>query len=133
MIEGKVLHVMEVYNRLMPCSAQDVKEVFGMARNTLTNNLKLSHHPKLRVLLSIFSGWFPEMEGRVFPDASREVASRLSPCELQARIFAACLDDDVDRMKKVSALLNMLADKKIPSLPELEMLLEKKKSDKKKH
>lgn len=133
MIEGKVLHVMEVYNKLMPCSAQDVKEVFGMARNTLTNNLKLSHHPKLKVLLSIFFGWFPEMEGHVFPDTPREIAKHLSPIELQVRIFAAFLDDDADRMREVGNSLILLADKKIPSLSELEMLLKKKESDKKKH
>lgn len=124
---------MEVYNKLMPCSAQDVKEMFGMARNTLTNNLKLSHHPKLKVLLSIFFGWFPEMEGHVFPDTPRELAKHLSPIELQARIFAACLDDNADRMKEAGELLILLAEKKIPSLSELEMLLKKKESDKKKH
>lgn len=130
-IEEKVLSVMDLYRQLIPCKVDDMKAVFGMGYNTLKDNLKMVHHPKLKVLLDAFFGWFPEMEGNVFPDVSRELAKRLSPSEVQARIFAACLDDDEDRMREVGALLIKLADKKIPPLSELEMLLEKKESDKK--
>ena len=124
---------MDVYRRFIPCMVDDMKGMFGMDYNTLKDNLKMVHHPKLNVLLKIFFGWFPEMEGHVFPDVSGPLVKRLSPSELQARIFAACLDDKEDRMREIGTLLLDLADKKIPPLSELEILLKKEKPDKKRH
>lgn len=132
-IEKKVLSVMDLYRQLIPCKVDDMKVVFGMGYNKLKDNLQMVHHPKLKVLLDAFFGWFPEMEGNVFPDVSRELAKRLNPGEVQARIFAACLDNDEDRMREVGTLLIKLADKELPPFSVLEKLLKKKEYDKKKH
>lgn len=132
-MEKKILRVLGVYIHLMGVCTTNAKEEFGIVRNTLNENLKGNHHPKLQVLLDIFFGLFPDWEGRVFPDALKGASRFLTPDELDARIFATCLDDDAERMKSVAELLVKLADKEIPPFSELDALWEKEKSDKKKN
>lgn len=132
-IEKKVLSVMDLYRRLIPCKVEDMQAVFGMGYNKLKDNLQMTHHPKLKVLLDVFLGWFPEMEENIFPDVSPELAKRLHPSEVQTRILAACLNNDRERMREVGTLLIKLADKELPSLSVLEKLLKEKEADKKKH
>lgn len=129
-IEQKVVRVMKVYEQMMGLRNTEAKELFNMAYNTLKDNLDGKHHPKLDVLLNIFQGMFPDGEGRVFPDALKGSVKYLTPEEMHARIFAACMDDDAEKVKEVAGIMIKLADGKISSFSELEALLKKKRSDK---
>ncbi|WP_455667831.1 hypothetical protein [Phocaeicola sp.] len=132
-MEEKVLKVFGVYFELMGYKPTDSKNLFGMAYNTFKNNMGCAHHPKLKVLLDVFQGLFPEEGDAMFPDLPKKVANSLSANEMEARLFAAFLDDDAARMREVAAVMCRLADKEIPSISELAAYAEKKESDKKKY
>ncbi|MCD7924195.1 MAG: hypothetical protein LUI85_05655 [Bacteroides sp.] len=104
----------------------------GLANNTLTNSLNGEHHPKFKVLLLMRMALFEGGEAQIFPQAPREVAKYLSLNELDARLVAAYLGHDGERMKQLADRLYELADEENPSLSSLVELMPKTPKVKKK-
>lgn len=104
----------------------------GLANNTLTNSLSGEHSPKFKVLLQVREALFEGGEAQIFPQAPREVAKYLTLNELDARLVAAYLEHDGERMKQLADRLYELADEENPSLSSLVELMPKTPKVKKK-
>lgn len=97
----------------------------GMNYNTLKANMQGDVHIKLNVMLDIVRMIFPEVEPGVIPGLPREVYKHLTRNEMAARIFAAFLNGDRERMLAVGRLLIGLSRGEEPELEELMELFEK--------
>ena len=78
-------------NYLISYKFTSAKADMKMSYNTLENNLKDNHHPKLEVMVRIARGLFPGLEEEIMPGLPRKLSSHLCRNEMMARIFAAFL------------------------------------------
>ena len=64
-IESSVMSVLRAYADLISYKFTSAKVDMKMSYNTLENNLKDNHHPKLEVMVRIARGLFPGLEEEI--------------------------------------------------------------------
>lgn len=121
----KLLHVAKWYVTAMNVEVENVRLVYDLARNTLFDNLDGLHEIKVVHLFKIHEGIFPDGEASISPEVPKEAIKFLNPNEMDARMFAACLDDDPEKVKAVAALMVKLVNNELPPLPKLKLPAEK--------
>ena len=129
-IESSVMSVLRAYADLISYKFTSAKVDMKMSYNTLENNLKDNHHPKLEVMVRIARGLFPGLEEDIMPGLPRKLSSHLCRNEMMARIFAAFLGNNAKRIKQVASLMSRLADGELPTLSELDVMKKAAKKDK---
>lgn len=119
------MHVAKWYVNAMSVGVKDVRPVYNVARNTLFDNLDGIREIKVVHLFKIHEGIFPDGEASISPEVPKEAIKFLDPNEMDARMFAACLDDDPEKVKAVAALMVKLVNNELPPLPKLKLPAEK--------
>lgn len=117
--EEKMKHVLDVYAEVLDLKRARCSKLMGMAYNTFMDNVRGSINIKVDVIMRIVNALFPFVETEIFPDKPKEVAKELSRNELAARLFAAALNDNKERMLAVAQLLTDLAEERLMELDEL--------------
>lgn len=126
----KLSDVARWYVNVINVKVEDVKMVYDMTRNTLIHNLDGLHDIKVDHVFKIQEGIFPDGEASISPEIPKEAIKFLDPNEMDARMFAACLDDDPEKVNAVAALMVKLVNHELPPLPKLKLPAKKKGADK---
>lgn len=117
--EQKVKKTLSDYAFLVHFQPKVGAEANGLNYNTLKATMGGPVNIKLVRLIEAVSVLFPEVEPGIFPGLPKELSKHLTRNELAARIFAAMLDSDKDRMRAVGELLIALSGEAEPGLEEL--------------